>query len=412
MMPVIETVRADSAVAVKGRLEQFGGEVLADAMNRPAQIENGGLYLRGLLEDGKRKSLEPLVTRLGEGADYQSMQQFLADSPWDPALVVRAVAERVSAAIEVEAWVLDDTGFPKQGARSPGVKRQYSGTLGKIGNCQIGVSVHAVGERGTVPLGWALYLPEEWCEDGKRRAKAKIPDEVTFKIKPELGVELIERASGWEIPRAPVLGDVAYGDNTELRERLHHADFGYVLSVSAQTTVFAPETKFAVPKRKGATGRPRGRLRPDLKPQAIAELIAGLNRNHWQTVAFRDGPDGEPVSSRFAFVRVRAAHRWKWGFATEPREESLICEWPEGAEGPTDYWLSNLPAVTEPERLARLARLRWKIELDYKQLKGELGLDHYEGRSWLGWYHHTALVTAAHGFLTLERLHPLARRPA
>jgi SRSO17 transposase len=412
MMPVIETVRADSAVAVKGRLEQFGGEVLADAMNRPAQIENGGLYLRGLLEDGKRKSLEPLVTRLGEGADYQSMQQFLADSPWDPALVVRAVAERVSAAIEVEAWVLDDTGFPKQGARSPGVKRQYSGTLGKIGNCQIGVSVHAVGERGTVPLGWALYLPEEWCEDGKRRAKAKIPDEVTFKIKPELGVELIERASGWEIPRAPVLGDVAYGDNTELRERLHHADFGYVLSVSAQTTVFAPETKFAVPKRKGATGRPRGRLRPDLKPQAIAELIAGLNRNHWQTVAFRDGPDGEPVSSRFAFVRVRAAHRWKWGFATEPREESLICEWPEGAEGPTDYWLSNLPTVTEPERLARLARLRWKIELDYKQLKGELGLDHYEGRSWLGWYHHTALVTAAHGFLTLERLHPLARRPA
>jgi SRSO17 transposase len=412
MMPVIELARTDSAAAVKERLEQFGHEVLAQAMNRPAQMENGGLYLRGLIEEGKRKSLEPMVDRLGGAADYQSMQQFLTDSPWDPAEVVLAVAERVAPEIEILAWVLDDTGFPKQGKRSPGVKRQYSGTLGKVGNCQIGVSVHAVGERGTVPLGWALYLPEEWCEDPERRVHAKIPEEVEFKTKPELGVELLERASGWEIPRAPVLGDAAYGENTELRERLHHAEFEYVLSVSAQSTVFAPGSVFAVPEREGATGRPRGRLRPDRKPQAIAELIAGLNRKDWQTVAFRDGPDGEPMSSRFAFVRVRAAHRWQWGFATEPREEWLICEWPEGEEAPTDYWLSNLPHNEEPERLARLARLRWKIELDYKQLKGELGLDDYEGRSWLGWHHHTALVTAAHGFLTLERLHPFRPRPA
>jgi SRSO17 transposase len=412
MMPVIDAVKSDSAATVKGRLEQFGREVLAEVMNRPAQLENGGLYLRGLIEEGKRKSLEPIVDRLGGVADYQSMQQFLTDSPWDPAEVVRAVAERVTPEIEVVAWVLDDTGFPKQGKRSPGVKRQYSGTLGKIGNCQIGVSVHAVGERGTVPLGWALYLPEEWCEDSERRAQAKIPEEVEFKTKPELGVELLERSSGWEIPRAPVLGDAAYGENTELRERLHHAEFQYVLSVSAQSSVFAPETTFAVPERKGASGRPRGRLRPDRKPQAIAELVAGLDQNDWQTVVFRDGPDGEPMSSRFAFVRVRAAHRWQWGFAAEPREEWLICEWPEGEAAPTDYWLANLPPDTEPERLARLARLRWKIELDYKQLKGELGLDDYEGRSYLGWHHHTALVTAAHGFLTLERLHPFRPPPA
>ena len=124
------------------------------------------------------------------------------------------------------------------------------------------------------------------------------------------------------------------------------------------------------------------------------------------------GPMVSRSSSRFAFVRVRAAHGWQKGFATEPREEWLICEWPEGEEEPTDYWLSNLPAGTEPERLARLARLRWKIELDYKQLKGELGLDHYEGRSYLGWHHHTAMVTAAHGFLTLERLHPFRPPPA
>ena len=411
-MPVIEAVRADSAAAVKERLQQFGREVLAEVMNRPAQMENGSLYLRGLIEEGKRKSLEPMVDRLGGIADYQSMQQFLTDSPWDPAEVVRAVAERVTGEIEVIAWVLDDTGFPKQGKRSPGVKRQYSGTLGKVGNCQVGVSVHAVGERGTVPLGWALYLPEEWCKDFERRAEAKIPEEVEFKTKPELGVELLQRASGWEVSKAPVLGDVAYGENAELRERLHHAEFQYVLSVSAEAAVFQPRTIFAVPGRKGATGRPRGRLRPDRKPVAIAKLIAELGPEDWQTVAFRDGPDGEPMSSRFAFVRVRAAHGWQKGFATEPREEWLICEWPEGEQAPTDYWLSNLPSDTEPERLARLARLRWRIELDYKQLKGELGLDHYEGRSYLGWHHHTALVTAAHGFLTLERLHPFRPSPA
>jgi SRSO17 transposase len=412
MMAVMEAVRADSAVAVRERLEEFGREVLAEAMNRPAQMVNGGLYLRGLVEEGKRKSLEPMVARLAGEADYQSMQQFLTDSPWDPTEVVRAVAERVAPVIDVEAWVLDDTGFPKQGKRSPGVKRQYSGTLGKIGNCQIGVSVHAVGKMGTVPLGWALYLPEEWCSDEERRRTAKVPEEIAFKTKPELSIELIERALRWKVPSAPVLGDSAYGDNTELRERLHDADLQYVLSVSAESTVFAPGTVFAVPERKSATGRPRGRLRPQSEPVAIGELACGLHPGQWQTVTFRDGVDGKPMRSRFAFVRLRAAHLWQRGYTQEPREEWLICEWPEGEEQPTDYWLSNLPADSEPEYLARLARLRWKIELDYKQLKGELGLDHYEGRSYLGWYHHTALVTAAHGFLTLERLHPFHQRPA
>jgi SRSO17 transposase len=182
-----ERVGVGSPSAVRERLEAFAGEVLAQAMNRPVQVVNGGLYLRGLIEQGARKSLEPIVARLGDDADYHSMQQFLADSPWDPALVVKAVAERVAPEIDLQAWVLDDTGFPKDGKHSPGVKRQYSGTLGKTGNCQIGVSVHAVGSRGTVPLGWALYLPEEWCEDVERRRKAKIPAEIEFKTKPQLG---------------------------------------------------------------------------------------------------------------------------------------------------------------------------------------------------------------------------------
>ncbi len=402
---------ADGLEAVKARLEDFGREVMAGAVNRPAQTANGGLYLRGLLEQGPRKSLEPICERLGSEADYQSMQQFLAVSPWDPAVVLRNVAERVVSVIGVEAWVLDDTGFVKDGKRSPGVKRQYSGTLGKIGNCQLGVSLHAVGERGTLPLGWALYLPEEWCADMQRRCRARIPDDVTFKTKPRLGVDLVEQAVGWGLDGAPVLGDEAYGDNTALRERLHGAGREYMLAVGAATTVYAPETTFAVPPRTAGRGRPPSRPRPDREPEAIKALIARLGQQATRTVRFRDGPDGTPMTSQFIFVRVRAAHDVA-GRQGAPREEWLIAEWPDGDEAPLDYWISNMAPDTPPERLARLARLRWKIELDYRQLKGELGLDHYEGRSWLGWHHHTALVTAAHGFLTLERMRPNHPRPA
>jgi SRSO17 transposase len=406
----VDVPSVDVPSATRERLEAFGSEVLADAMKLPVQMANGGLYLRGLIEQGPRKSLEPMVARLGEEADYQSMQQFLAVSPWDPALVMKAVAERVVAAIDVQAWVLDDTGFVKHGKHSPGVKRQYSGTLGKIGNCQLGVSLHAVGATGTVPLGWALYLPEEWCEDSERRRKAKIPVDVQFRTKPELGVDLVEQAVGWGIASAPVLGDQAYGDNTALRERLHNAGREYVLAIGADTAVYAPEATFAVPPRTSSKGRAPSRARADRQPEAIKALIARLGQEAAQTVSFRDGPDGEPMTSQFIFVRVRAAHEVA-GHSDPPREEWLIAEWPEGADQPLDYWISNLPADAPLEQLARLARLRWKIELDYKQLKGELGLGHYEGRSWLGWYHHTALVSAAHGFLTLERQHPNHQRP-
>ena len=349
------------------------------------------------------------------------MQQFLADSPWDSGLVVQAVAERVAPEIEVEAWVVDDTGFPKDGKDSPGVKRQYSGTFGKIANCQIGVSLHAVGARGTVPLGWALYLSEEWCTDTGRRRKAKIPDEVAFKTKYELAAELVERAWRWAVPQAPVLGDHDYGRRGGLRERLHQAGCEYVLSVGPSRKVFEHGTTFETKTKRGAV---RKRPRPDRKSEPLGELIARLGQGNAQTVSFRDGPDGEPVTSTFIFTRVHVAragsedHRDPTDPESEtdaelpPREEWLIAEWPAGEENPSGYWLSNLPPNTTPERLARLARLRWKIELDYKQLKGELGLDHYEGRSWLGWYHHTALVTAAHGFLTLERLNPFHPRPA
>ena len=399
------------AVEVRDRLVGFVEEVAVRLPLR-RQRENALLYVRGLVEHGGRKSLQPTLFRLEETpARYESMQQFLADSPWDPGLLVRACAERVAPEIGVTAWVVDDTGIVKDGKHSPGVKRQYSGTLGKIGNCQVTVSVHAVGERGTLPLGWSLYLPEEWCDDRERRRKAKIPDAVVFETKPELAAGVCEEASGWEIPTAPILADCAYGDDTRFRTRLDGQGLEYVLAVSAQISVYGPETSFAVPEGKGTVGRRRSVARPDRKPESVRALAVRLPKRAWKTLACRTTPAGEQVSSRFAFVRVVAAHPVRSN-NLPPREEWLIIEWPEREAAPTDHWLANLPAETTPERLARLARLRWTIELDYRQLKGELGLDHYEGRSYAGFHHHTALVTCAHAFLTLERLCPPAQRPA
>jgi SRSO17 transposase len=195
-----------------------------------------------------------------------------------------------------------------------------------------------------------------------------------------------------------------------LRTRLHAQELEYVLAVSAQLSVYGPETTFAVPERKGTVGRSRSVARPDRKPESVRALAARLPKRAWTTLACRTTPAGEEVSSRFAFIRVVATHPVR-NDHLPPRKEWLIIEWPEHADAPTDYWLSNLPADTKRERLARLARLRWTIELDYRHLKGELGLDHYEGRSYLGFHHHCALVTCAHAFLTIERLDPKARRP-
>jgi SRSO17 transposase len=409
----MEAAVAVEVPAVEVR-ERLGGFVLEVVERLPLrrQRENALLYVRGLIEQGGRKSLQPTLFRLEETpARYESVQQFLADSPWDPELLVRACAERVAAEIDVMAWVVDDTGIPKDGRHSPGVKRQYSGTLGKIGNCQIAVSVHAVGARGTLPLGWRLYLPEEWCADAERRGRAKIPEQVAFQTKPQLAATLAERASAWQMPAAPIVADCAYGDDSAFRTRLHTLELEYVLALSAQTGVYGPETTFAVPERQGTTGRRRSVARPDRKPESVRALADRLPEQAWRTLPCRTTPAGEDVEGRFAFVRVVATHPVRTD-CLPPRQEWLIIEWPADAETPSDYWLSNLPADTPAERLARLARLRWTIELDYRQLKGELGLDHYEGRSYLGFHHHCALVTCAHAFLTLERLCPPAQRPA
>jgi SRSO17 transposase len=399
-----------SASEPRERLFAFVDEVVRP-LPHVRQRENALLYVRGLIEHGGRKSLQPTLFRLEESpARYESLQQFLADSPWQSELLVRACAERVAPRIGVTAWVVDDTGIRKDGKHSPGVKRQYSGTLGKIGNCQITVSLHAVGERGTLPLGFSLYLPEEWCADPLRRRKAKIPEQVVFQTKPQLAASLAEQAVGWELPAAPILADCAYGDDTAFRTRLHTLEREYVLAVSAQISVYGSETSFAVAERNGNVGRRRWVARPDRKPESVRGLAERLPRRAWKTLPCRTTTTGEDVCSRFAFVRIVATHPVRTD-CLAPREEWLIIEWPEGKETPSDYWLSNLPADSSRERLARLARLRWTIELDYRQLKGELGLDHYEGRSYAGFHHHCALVTCAHAFLTLERLCPRAQRP-
>ena len=400
-----------SAARARERLVAFAGEMVA-GLAHPRQRENALIYVRGLIEHGGRKSLQPTLQRLGEdAARYESLQQFLADSPWDARLLVRACAERVAPELGVAAWVVDDTGVVKDGRHSPGVKRQYSGTLGKVGNCQVTVSLHAAGERGTLPLGWALYLPEEWCADAPRRRKAKIPEAVSFKTKPQLAADLATAAAGWEAPKAPILADAAYGDNTAFRTRLHEASLEYLVAVSPEIGVFAAETVFSAPAQSGKRGRPGSRPRPDRRPQSVRALAERLGGAAFRPLVCRTAADGEEVSSRFACLRVVAAHPVERDHLP-PRAEWLIVEWPAHEEAPIDYWLSNLPEDAAPERLARLARLRWTIELDYRQLKGELGLDHYEGRSYAGFHHHCALVTCAHAFLTLERLSPKARRPA
>jgi SRSO17 transposase len=267
-----------SASVPRERLLLFVDEVVRP-LPHVRQRENALLYVRGLVEQGGRKSLQPTLFRLEETpARYESVQQFLADSPWDPAALLRACVERVAPEIGVTAWVVDDTGIVKDGRHSPGVKRQYSGTLGKVGNCQIAVSVHAVGVRGTLPLGFSLYLPEEWCGDRERRRKAKIPEQVVFQTKPQLAAALCERASAWELAAAPILADCAYGDDTAFRTRLHTLEREYVLAVSAQISVYGPETTFAVPERNGTVGRRRSVARPDRTPESVRTLAERLPR--------------------------------------------------------------------------------------------------------------------------------------
>jgi SRSO17 transposase len=395
---------------VRGRLVEFASEVF-DSMGRKDQRRWGEVYLRGLMLDGKRKSIEPMAARLPDG-DEQCLQQFVNQSPWDPVPVRRALARRMSRELASEAWVIDDTGFPKFGRMSVGVARQYSGALGKVGNCQIGVSVNACSDEASCPLDWRLFIPEEWDEDSEsnqeRREKAKLPEDVHHVEKWRLALEMIDELIGWGLEAPVILGDGAYGDITEFRLGLQERELSYVLDVKGGTSAYSEEVQPERPEWKGTGRPPKPRYRKE--PSSLKALALAAGSQAAQIVTWREGTRGS-MTSRFLALRIRPANIQLRNIASRNGEELpvrwLLIEWPPDKDEPTKYWLSNLPADTPLKTLVKLAKLRWRIEHDYRELKDALGLDHYEGRTYRGWNHHVTLVSIAHAFLTLER----TRRP-
>jgi SRSO17 transposase len=293
-------------------------------------------------------------------------------------------------------WVIDDTGFPKQGHHSVGVARQYSGTLGKTANCQVAVSLHQTGTEESVILGWRLYLPESWTEDPPRRAEAGIPAEVKFLTKWQLALELIDEARGWGLRCGVVLGDAGYGESTEFRQGLETRQLPYALGIPCTLRVWPKP-----PRLRPAPGRGRRSTvyhYGEQRPWAVREVAT--RARGWKQVRWREGKRGW-LESRFHASRVQPAHGFDQGDPPHP-EVWLLLEWPRGEPEPTKYFLCDLPKNYPLRRLVRTVKSRWKIEQDYQQLKEELGLDHYEGRNWTGWHHHVTLVMLAHAFLTLE----------
>jgi SRSO17 transposase len=353
-----------------------------------------------VLLDGERKSIEPLAARLPDG-NVQAMQQFIGQSPWEWDAVWERLGKRMTAELEPEAaWVVDDTGFPKQGSHSVGVSRQYSGTLGKTGNCQIAVSVHHVGEEGNAPLGWRLYLPESWAKDEPRRLDAGIPAEVVFQPKWKLALDIIDQVRGWGVADRVVLADAGYGESTEFRQELEQRQLRYIVGVAPQVGVWLEPPQPTRLKPMG-TGRPPSALHYGDQRPLSAKTVAQQAKG-WKTIGWREGSKGR-LKSRFWAARVQPSHGFHEG-KPPLKEVWLLVEWPESEQEPTKYFFCDLPADYSLRRLVRLTKCRWKIEQDYQQLKEELGLDHYEGRSWQGWHHHVTLVMMAHAFLTLETL--------
>jgi SRSO17 transposase len=417
------------------RLVAFAGQMLG-GLPRRDQRAAGELYVRGLLADGRRKSMQPMAARLG--TDHQRLQQFITSSTWDYVAVRRNVARWFAASLPVEALVVDDTGFPKDGTASPCVARQYSGTLGKTGNCQIGVSVHLVSEHASCAADWRLFCPESW-DDAKlddpvaaagarrRRARAHIPDQVRHTGKWRLALGMIDEMTGpagWGVldqvtgaggGRPVAVADAGYGDNTTFRLELTARGWCYVMAVHGATSAYAHD---AVPATMAYAGLGRPSVpRYRAKPVSLRQLALASGGNI-QPVTWRHGTKatrGNPtaaMTSCFLAIRVRPANR------DIPHADDgslpecwLLAEWPPEADEPTDYWLSTLPEATPIEELVRLAKIRWRVEHDYRELKTGLGLDHFEGRSYLGWQRHVTLAALAQAFCTMLRTDPKAPAP-
>jgi SRSO17 transposase len=390
---------------VSRRLNQFLGDLLAP-MGRSERRHWATIYVQGLLLDGERKSIEPMAQRIA-GADIQSLRQFVGQSPWDVEEVQHLLAEKmVDLLSEPEVWMIDETSFPKAGEASVGVARQYCGALGKVANCQVAVSLHWSTAQMSCPLLWRLYLPEIWLSDPQRRLAGKIPQDLQYQSKNQLALGLLDQALGWDLPRLPVVADSAYGNDFNFRQALRQRALPYAVAVEPTTKVWSADpNQIPVPAAKPG-GRPRKFVPLEAlpEPQTLSELARSLPSCAWQTITWRIGTKG-PQRSRFAKVKVWAAHRWKAQRHPERVPEWLLVEWAEGADAPSDYWLADLgPQPLGLRRLVRIARSRWRVELDYRELKEELGLDHYEGRHWLGWHHHVTLVSLAFAFLRQEQV--------
>jgi SRSO17 transposase len=418
---------------VRPRLVEFAGGMLG-GLPRSDQRAKGELYVRGLLTDGARKSMQPMAERLG--VDHQGLQQFITSSTWDYGLVRANVARWAVEAIAPEAYVVDDSGFVKDGKSSPLVARQYSGTLGKVGNCQVGVSVQMVTDHASVAANWRLFCPPSWddhtVEDPavaeqtrNRRARAGIPDEVRHREKWRLALDMLDEmlnptsdsAGGWGLPKQPVVGDSGYGDAAEFRLGLTGRGLPYVLQVDPTAIAHAAD---AVPVAPAFSGRGRPpKPRYPHKASPLRELALSAGRSACRRVTWRKGSkktkDNPTAAMRghFLAIRVRLASRHipRRPDGSLP-DEWLIAEWPPDKPEPVKYWLSTMPPNTPLKTLVRLAKIRWRIEHDYRELKHGLGLDHFEGRSYLGWHRHVTLTVLAQAFATLLRLDPKADAPA
>ncbi|MDV2476796.1 IS701 family transposase [Rhodococcus zopfii] len=396
------------------RLDSFVGEVFS-SLARKDQRATAGVYARGLMLDGRRKSMQPMAQRLG--VDHQRLPQFVTNSPWDVVPVRKTLSRKACDLITPDAWVIDDTGFAKDGDGSSCVARQYSGTLGKVGNCQGAVSVHAATDSASAPLDWRLCLPESWddaTEDPEaaaaiaaRRRRSAIPGDERYRTKAAMALEMLDELISWGRVPPVIVADAGSGDSAPFRQGLTDRDLVYVVAVKAATLAHPAD---AVPAAAGYSGRgrPPARRYPPAatcRDLVLAAGIGALTEVTWRR-GTKNGP-GNPTAamrSRFVALRVRPANR------TIPRDEDgvlpqvwLLAEWPDGAAQPTDVWLATLPEDTSLSELVRLAKIRWRVECDYRELETGLGLDHFEGRSWLGWHHHATLVTAAHLFLTTVR---------
>jgi len=396
-------------------------DAIFGSLRRQGWQERCHRYLTGLMLEGRRKSVQPMAQRLGE-PNEQSLQHFVANTPWDPVPVRRVLARRMQQVIDPSAWVFDDTGFVKDGRMSPCVARQYTGTAGKVTNCQVATTLHLATDEASCPINWRLFMPESWdpasgkasADVAARRAAAGIPDDEHHRPKWQLALACADEALGWGLPAPAVaVADAGYGDVAEFRHGLSARGMPYAVQISSVLTVLPATATRVTPCYTGRGRPPKPRYETPARSVKNHVMALGVKRTAritWRTGSKERQGELQPMTSRFVFCRVRQADAGTRSLYQDQDlpECWLIAEWPTGHTEPTRYWLCTLPKNTRKTQLVRACKQRWRVEHDYRELKTGLGLDHYEGRKWAGWHHHVTLVAAAHGFLTWQRRRPKA----